>query len=229
MNFDQLDQQLRETVTDLRLSDSERNELRQLGQIIDAEHIRFLRNRAFAMVREIMQQNTQPEDLFQALKWLEQVIKTLDFSATGQKTKATAQFSPGESCRQKIIQLCQQAMHSIDVCVFTISDDRLSNSLIECHKRGVPVRIITDSEKQYDSGSDIQDLRDSGVPLRIDNTEFHMHHKFALFDGKILLNGSFNWTLSASMHNQENLLTTDDPTLVKQYTKQFNTLWQRYA
>ena len=72
------------------------------------------------------------------------------------------------------------------------------------------MRIISDDDKQFDEGSDIHALREAGVPLRIDDSPFHMHHKFALVDGAWLLNGSFNWTRSASVNNEENLLVTDD-------------------
>ena len=41
-----------------------------------------------------------------------------------------------------------------------------------------------------------------------------MHHKFALFDGRRLMTGSFNWTRSASEQNEENLIVTADPVLV---------------
>ena len=101
--------------------------------------------------------------------------------------------------------------------------------MLECHQRGLDVRVITDNEKQHDLGSDIEWLREQGVPLRIDKGPYHMHHKFALFDGQILLNGSFNWTRSASDYNEENLLVTDQVQLVADYRREFEKLWQRYA
>ena len=138
-------------------------------------------------------------------------------------------FSPGESCRRKIRDLCRQARKSVDICVYTISDDQLSEEILACHQRGVTVRVISDNEKQHDAGSDIQWLRDKGVPLRIDSGPYHMHHKFALFDGRFLLNGSFNWTRSATTSNEENLLVIDHPQLLADYAREFEALWARYA
>ena len=66
-------------------------------------------------------------------------------------------------------------------------------------------------------------------PLRIDDSPYHMHHKFALFDGRLLLNGSFNWTRSASTSNEENLLVIDHPQLVSSYAREFDELWARFA
>jgi phosphatidylserine/phosphatidylglycerophosphate/cardiolipin synthase-like enzyme len=53
-----------------------------------------------------------------------------------------------------------------------------------------------------------------------------MHHKFAIFDGGLLVNGSFNWTRSAAEWNSENLLLTTDPALVAAFRREFDRLWQ---
>ena len=229
MDFTLLDQKLRETFADYRLTNPERDELRDLGITLDFERIRFMRNRAFDMVREVINQeeNSQEKTLL-ALKWLEQVIKTFDMCLEPQNIYVSAHFTPSDHCKNKIIELSREAKHSIDVCVFTISDNDLSEALICAHNRGIPVRIVTDNDKQYDIGSDIHQLRQAGVPLCTDKTEYHMHHKFAIFDRKILLNGSFNWTVSASRNNFENILTTDNPSLMSQYIDQFEQLWFSY-
>lgn len=228
MNFDHLDQQLRDTFADMKLDNNERDELRQLGDILKPEQTFFIRNRAFAMVQEVIQNETYSrEEMMRSLIWLRQVVRTLDQTAP-KPIEASAHFTPGESCRKKIISLCKNAKQSIDICVFTISDNLLSDQLINAHQRGVKIRIITDNEKQFDSGSDIQILKDAQVPLRTDDSPYHMHHKFALFDQHILLNGSFNWTASASERNEENLLTTNNPTLVNLYMQEFEQLWKSY-
>ncbi|MGL4668626.1 MAG: phospholipase D-like domain-containing protein [Saezia sp.] len=228
MDFNLLDQKLRETFADKQLSNYERDELRELGEVLKPEETYFLRNRAFAMVQDvILDESHHREDMVKALTWLRQVIRTLDQTAPT-PVEASAHFTPGESCRRKIIALCQNAKHSIDICVFTISDNHLSEQIIKAHRRGVKVRIITDDEKQYDAGSDIQLLQEAKIPLRMDESKHHMHHKFALFDAHILLNGSFNWTASASDYNAENLLTSNNPTLVNLYLKEFEKLWKAY-
>jgi phosphatidylserine/phosphatidylglycerophosphate/cardiolipin synthase-like enzyme len=53
-----------------------------------------------------------------------------------------------------------------------------------------------------------------------------MHHKFAVIDDRIVFTGSFNWTYTASKHNQENLLVTTNFDIVRQYQEQFNQLWE---
>lgn len=152
MDFDGLDRQLRDSLADLKLSNEERDELRQLGSELAPDQVRFLRNRAFDLVRELVLLEEQGERIA-ALKWLEQVVRTLEVTAAPPRSRASAYFSPGEECRRKIRELCRQARQSLDICVFTISDDQLSAEILACHRRGVPVRIISDDDKQFDEAA----------------------------------------------------------------------------
>lgn len=227
MDFRQLDEQLRGSLVDFRLDQQERSELRELGDSLRQDQLSYLRNRAFDLVREGVL-NT-PEHTLSLLKWLEQVVRTLDAVSSDASEQAFAYFSPGESCRRKIIELCRQTRESLDICVFTISDDNLTEEVIAAYKRGVTIRLVTDNDKQYDEGSDIERFEREGIPVRVDGSPMHMHHKFAIFDRKWLLNGSFNWTRSATDYNAENLLVTSSAALLKAYQKAFDTLWEKYA
>ncbi len=227
MDIDALDRNLRESVQDFRLDADEKVELRALGQQLDAGRVRFLRNRAFDIVREAILQ--RPTDSLAAMQWLEQVIKTLDAASDAAPVVSSAYFSPGDSCLRRLGELMRSCRSSLDICVFTIADDRLTDAILHCHARGVQVRVVSDNDKQHDSGSDIARLRDHGVKVRLDDTAAHMHHKFALFDGSLLANGSFNWTRSATRDNDENLVVSDDVNLVRVFGLQFEKLWQQFG
>jgi cardiolipin hydrolase len=56
-----------------------------------------------------------------------------------------------------------------------------------------------------------------------------MHHKFALFDGSLLLTGSYNWTRSAASSNEENFIITGDLRFIKPFSELFEQLWQQFA
>jgi phosphatidylserine/phosphatidylglycerophosphate/cardiolipin synthase-like enzyme len=134
-------------------------------------------------------------------------------------------FSPGEECVNHIIDLINEACNQLDICVFTISDDRISRALVEAMKNGVDIRIISDNFKVEDTGSDIEDLSRVGIPVKLGTTENHMHHKFMIVDNKIVLTGSYNWTRSAALYNQENILSTDDEEVVSKFSNEFEKLW----
>ncbi|BDU15183.1 phospholipase D-like domain-containing protein [Lysobacter auxotrophicus] len=226
MDFTQLDSALRDSAVDMKLDERERFELRELGARIDADRIRYLRNRAFDMAQELVA--TPSGDAGAVLRWLEQVVRTLDLSSLPAAAGTTAFFSPGDSCLNKLRELCRGARERIDACVFTIADDRLSDELAAAHKRGIAVRIISDNDKRFDDGSDIARLAREGIEVRLDDSPFHMHHKFAMFDGKVVANGSFNWTRTASTSNHENLVVSRDTYLVRCFGGQFEQMWSKF-
>ncbi len=117
---------------------------------------------------------------------------------------------------------------TVEICVFTITDDRLTSAVLEAHGRGVRIRIITDNDKAADLGSDADRFLQAGIDLRVDRTEYHMHHKFAVFDSEVLLNGSYNWTRGAAANNEENFIVTNNRRLVAIFSKIFEELWQQF-
>ncbi|PRP77339.1 ubiquitin specific protease 42 [Planoprotostelium fungivorum] len=125
--------------------------------------------------------------------------------------------------------LLKSAKKTLDVCVFTITDDRTANEIIKAHQRGVKVRVITDDEKALDLGADISRIIDAGIAVETDNSPFHMHHKFCIVDNAVLLNGSFNWTRSASNSNHENVAVSDTPSLIAAFHTEFDRLWAKFA
>ncbi|PIQ22873.1 MAG: endonuclease [Cytophagales bacterium CG18_big_fil_WC_8_21_14_2_50_42_9] len=144
---------------------------------------------------------------------------------TNSKVLNKAYFSPGDACLNAIISSINGAQSIIKICVFTISDDRITRAILQVHRRGIKIKILTDNEKLHDKGSDIRELAQAGVPVRIDNTSNHMHHKFALLDNQTVLTGSYNWTRSAAQYNHENLIISDDKTLAQDFGREFDRLW----
>lgn len=222
--MDELLHHIEQSIADERLSDDERRSLIQaLREASPPEDgLRQLRNRAFEMVRS----RTDDTEQLERLKWLEGVMRALDVGrlpATALRSRA--HFSPGNDCLDAIRSQLRAARQRADLCVFTLSDDRIAEEVLLAHRRGVALRFITDNDKELDAGSDVSRLRREGVPVRVDRTEAHMHHKFALIDGTWLLNGSYNWTRSACQYNEENLVVCNDPALVQSFQERFDTLW----
>lgn len=134
-------------------------------------------------------------------------------------------FSPGNEIKNEIKLLLDHAEENVDLCIFTITDNELAQKIKDCHKRGVKVRVITDDEKMEDNGSEIFHLSKAGIHIKTDHSHYHMHNKFGIIDNKIAITGSFNWTYTATKHNQENLLATSKFEIVKQYHEEFERLW----
>lgn len=146
----------------------------------------------------------------------------------------------------RFLSYVKSAKQTLDVCVFTLTDDEITRALLEAHYAyerffcfielsfmycsGVKVRLITDDEQCNTTGSDVKTLHEAGVPLRMDSSaQAHMHHKFAVLDKKVLINGSFNWTRQGHSLNRENVTITSKATFVRAFSQQFDLLWAEFA
>ena len=85
------------------------------------------------------------------------------------------------------------------------------------------IRIVADARQAQGKHSEIPVLLEKGVKVRLvrRNGRGIMHHKFAIFDGRFLVTGSYNWTDSAERFNYENALFLDDPAVVQPYRAHF--------
>lgn len=223
MQKEQIDDLLKRTLDDFRVSRGEKRILEGMVQEHgDSEQqLGFLRHRAFAVARESI---VGPEGIA-AMEWLEDVIKVFQPREEPEQNSTQVYFSPGDDCPQIIVNQLERAGRSIDICVFTITDNRIADAIRDAFVRGVAVRIISDNDKSLDPGSDIERLMGLGVPVRIDQTDHHMHHKYAVFDQKTTLTGSYNWTRSADKHNDENFLITGEASINRAYLGHFDRLW----
>lgn len=183
-----------------------------------------LRSELFDIAREQINEN----NYMAILTWVEKVNKLILAANKVEVQQESVYFSPGEECLQAIIKHIRHAKQRIRICLFTVSDDRIAKELISKHKQGVSIKIISDNDKIHDKGSDIEELAKAGIPVRLDVTENHMHHKFALFDSHITLTGSYNWTRSAERYNHENILITDSYSVLRAFDKEFESLWEEF-
>ena len=225
---------LRITLQDHRLSRSEKRALANVIQqhVADDHALAHARSVAFDLARQEINQLIPGDSsaTIPIIDWLEEAIKALSqHSKNDSHSRSQAFFSPHDNCVSKIIRLFDQARNTVDICVFTITDDRIKDAISQAHHRGVQMRIISDNDKSHDLGSDVDQLERLGIPVRCDRTEYHMHHKYALFDRRTMMTGSYNWTRSAANYNEENFIVTADANLVNDFAQAFEKLWKQLS
>jgi len=222
--MDLIVKKLKQTFEDKVFSRSEKREIKSLlkSYNLDKSDRDKLRHEIFKLAKNAQRGVAHNY----VLDWLETANKLLLDKNTGSDSENQIFFSPGNSCLNAILDAIGSANSKIDVCIFTLSDDRIANKLLYCQRKGIKIRILTDNEKYMDLGSDIERLAKAGIPVKVDKTRHHMHHKFAIFDDELLLTGSYNWTRSAEKYNHENIILIDDKASIKSYQNEFNKLWK---
>ncbi|RKY59285.1 MAG: hypothetical protein DRP94_04000 [Candidatus Latescibacterota bacterium] len=150
--------------------------------------------------------------------------------------KVEVYFSPDGGAQDAIVERIDSAESTIDVAMYALTNREIAWALVRAHERGVKVRVLLDGDFdascKYSKGTF---LSRHGVKVKLDRSHIvggevqgHMHNKFAVIDGKVVITGSYNWTASAEHRNDENLLIiTEAPKLCRKYESQFVKLWTR--
>ncbi|CAN5161078.1 hypothetical protein BH09DEP1_BH09DEP1_4190 [soil metagenome] len=147
-------------------------------------------------------------------------------------------FSPDDNMQEILIQLINQEKKSIKIAIFSFTDGKIAQALIDARDRGVRVEVIADVSGSRDKFSKIEMLKANGIKVTVydpkNNSIYNniMHHKFVIFEnnvgGKSLLwTGSYNFTKSATINNQENVLVLDEIQLIEKYSRQFELIKDR--
>ncbi|XP_059140950.1 mitochondrial cardiolipin hydrolase-like [Physella acuta] len=142
--------------------------------------------------------------------------------------KDNCRFSHDKTSLSELCQSMARCKNSMDVCIYVFTCKELAETLLLLFKRGVKLRIITDQDQLNATGSQIWTLRKEGIPVRMNQSTYLMHHKFVIVDEKILINGSFNWTYAAITGNHENLIITDDSVVTSLFSQEFQRLWEKF-
>lgn len=159
-------------------------------------------------------------------------------SASRAAMAVQACFSPKGKCSTHIVRELAQARSEILVAVYALTSDELAWALIKARQRGVKIQVVLDQE--FDSTNETSKralLEQQGVPVRrISGLDTGrpargpglMHEKFAVIDQRVVLTGSYNWTVSADQFNDESLLVFRDAgPLAEEFRKEFFRLWEK--
>lgn len=135
-------------------------------------------------------------------------------------------FSPQDECGKEILNRIGSAEKSIELAMFTLTSRALSNALLSAVKRGIVVRVFLDGENAEEYYSKAGFLTKNGVIVKLEKGEGLMHNKFCVIDDKVVITGSYNWTVSADLRNDENVIIIESDKIAKIFRVQFEKYWQ---
>jgi phosphatidylserine/phosphatidylglycerophosphate/cardiolipin synthase-like enzyme len=141
-----------------------------------------------------------------------------------------AQTAPGEEVRAELTAALARAGRSVEAEVFVLTDPDVIAGLAAARRRGARVRLILDPGQDVNRPS--QDLlRAAGVDVRWYPVPpgAKLHAKAGLFDGRELLLGSANWSLSGlSVNHELDVLSVDEQT-ADAFASRFERDWSASA
>lgn len=136
-------------------------------------------------------------------------------------------FCPNDFCDDVLVELISSAQESIDVMVFSFTLPEVRHALIGAHGRGVNVRVLMDKQQAGNKYSVHEQLEAYGIPVVLDTSSGYMHNKVMIIDGKIVVTGSFNFSVNARDRNDENYVVINNELVAQEYLNRFEKLWRR--
>lgn len=134
-------------------------------------------------------------------------------------------FSPRGGTEAAIVKALDAARSSVDVAMFVFTSANIMEALKRASVRGVKVRLMLFRGQKFPF---FKEARASHMELRWKEgrkEKGQMHNKFAVLDSRLLINGSFNWTVTAETANTENTIFTTEPEYVNAYQAEFDALY----
>ncbi len=135
-------------------------------------------------------------------------------------------FTPGfgEAALARIVRELDGAEREVWVAAFVLTHPRILAALNAAARRGVAVRVLLERRNLPDSREEDLDPR---VELRQDANPAALHFKTIVIDERTVVTGSFNFTRSAAVRNDENLLVLTHPQLARRYKEKVWERWRR--
>jgi phosphatidylserine/phosphatidylglycerophosphate/cardiolipin synthase-like enzyme len=130
-------------------------------------------------------------------------------------------FSPEGNCAKVLASWFDRANVSIHALIYSFTLNNVRDALIRAKDRGVDVKLVMEKENVNASGSEYQSLKSAGIDIRFDNYASLLHDKFAVIDGHIIITGSMNWTVAATVSNFENIVVIDSAQWAEAFEQQF--------
>jgi len=131
-----------------------------------------------------------------------------------------------------IINAISHAQKTLDIALFSFTDDQLGNAVVHARRRGVSVRVLLAEGQERVLGGEHGKLVNAGVVVSVAQGLGYFHHNFAIIDRELVITGSYDWSDAADQHNYENVVFISCPaltasqTVAEQYTSEFERLWR---
>jgi len=149
-------------------------------------------------------------------------------------------FAPDDDTRSILLNLIDCEKEKICFTAYLLTDEEIVKALLGAYDRGVQIEVVADKFCCRGKYGKVRLLHQGGIDVLVyrsyqkkgSKLSDIMHNKFVVFHNNLLgraivWTGSLNFTHSARLRNQENVLLLDDTRVVEKYLNQFEILKQR--
>ncbi|NWJ44990.1 MAG: DUF1669 domain-containing protein [Chloroflexi bacterium] len=133
------------------------------------------------------------------------------------------------SLDQYLTNFINTAERTVDVADYDFDLANVADAMVAATKRGVRVRMVTDTDTITNKDKNIQaafdKLKKASITIVDDQRSPIMHNKFTVVDNKAVSTGSWNYTDGDTYHLNNNVIFIKNPQLAQNYTTEFEKMF----
>lgn len=125
-----------------------------------------------------------------------------------------------------ILDYISHAEDSIKIAMAWFTNPVIFNRLLRACKRGVSIELLINNDLINNrlNGLPFNKLIDAGADLYIAEPPKLIHNKFCIIDDNLVIDGSYNWTILAEKHNDENIVVIKNGNVIDSFINAFHKL-----
>ncbi|HEX7540843.1 MAG TPA: phospholipase D-like domain-containing protein [Anaerolineales bacterium] len=149
-------------------------------------------------------------------------------SLTINGTPVEITFSPDDGVAAQLLSLIQGAQKSIYFMAYSFTANDLGDVIIQRAADGLTVAgVMDDGQINSNQGTEYDPFMQAGLDVRRDGNAGLMHHKVIIIDRSIVITGSYNFSASAEMSNDENVVIIHNADVAEQYLAEFQRVYNQ--
>ncbi len=125
---------------------------------------------------------------------------------------------------ERLAAAIDKAQKSVEVAAYDFDLTRVADALIAAKKRGVRVRVVTDTDNVDERA--VRDIKKAGIFVVDDGRSAIMHNKFVVIDGSTVWTGSWNLTENGTYRNNNNAIALQSVRLAENYATEFEEMFE---
>lgn len=127
------------------------------------------------------------------------------------------------SLDDRLTDFINTAQSSVDMAIYQLDLENVTQAMLNAKKRGATVRVVTDQSVFEDSKENpsLKSLQKAGIPIVAGNPNAIMHDKFVVVDNKSVWSGTWNFTDNDTFRYNNVGIVLQSPELAKNYTVAF--------
>ncbi len=128
---------------------------------------------------------------------------------------------------EKLSALINTAQKSVDVAIYQLDLENVTQALVAAKNRGATVRVATDIDILNDpeENASFKALKKAGITVVGGNSNAIMHDKFVVVDAQVVWTGSWNFTENDTYRYNNDAILIRSPELARNYTATMNKMF----